>query len=193
MTLKQKLLRSIYPLLMKAGKWFGIKRRIVTINNTKLFSSFYNLTATANNNAEIAFKNFKEKKVLIVNTASECGYTAQFYELEKLHEMHKSNLVVIGFPANDFKKQEPGSDAEIAEFCRITFGTQFLLMKKSVVLKGTQQNEVYQWLTDKNKNGWNEIEPEWNFSKYLIDEQGILTHYFGPSVSPLSSELLKTL
>lgn len=186
MTLRQTLLKSIYPLLMKAGKWFGIKAKVATIDkDVKPISSFYHLKSTANNGIQISFSEFKGKKVLIVNTASDCGYTAQFYELEKLNELYKGRLVIVGFPANDFKEQEKGSDGEIAAFCYATFGIQFSLMKKSKVVKGEQQNEVYRWLTDKNKNGWNEKEPEWNFSKYLVNEYGSLTHYFGPAVSPL--------
>jgi len=186
MTLRQTLLKSIYPLLMKAGKWFGVKAKVETIGkDVKPISSFYDLKSTANNGIQISFSEFKGKKVLIVNTASDCGYTAQFYELEKLNELYKGRLVIVGFPANDFKEQEKGSDTEIAAFCYATFGIQFCLMKKSKVVKGEQQNEVYRWLTDKNKNGWNEKEPGWNFSKYLVNEYGSLTHYFGPAISPL--------
>ncbi len=194
MTLRQTLLKIIYPLLMKAGKWFGVKAKVVTTEDEiKPTMPFYDLKATANNGIQINFANFKGKKVLIVNTASDCGYTTQFYELEKLNELYKGRLAIIGFPANDFKEQEKGSDEEIAAFCYATFAIQFLLMKKSRVVKGDRQNEVYQWLTDKNKNGWNDKEPEWNFSKYLVNEEGILTHYFGPAVSPLSDNVRKNL
>ncbi len=194
MTLRQKVLKTMYPALMKAGKWFGLKAKVETIkDNVKPVIPFYDLKATANNGRQINFSDFKGKKVLIVNTASDCGYTAQFYELEKLNELYKERLVIIGFPANDFKDQEKGSDEEIAAFCYSTFGIQFPLVKKSKVLKGEQQNEVFQWLTDKNKNGWNDKEPEWNFEKYLVNEQGMLTHYFGPSISPLSEEVRKNL
>lgn len=194
MTLKQNILKTFYPLLMKAGEWFGIKANILTNKDeVEPVASFYDLKATANNGKQIDFSDFKRKKVLIVNTASDCGYTAQFEELEKLNELYKNSLTIIGFPANDFKEQEKGSDAEIAAFCRASFGIQFLLMKKSPVVKAEQQNEVYKWLTDKNKNGWNDKAPEWNFSKYLVNEQGVLTHYFGPAVSPLSDEVKKNL
>lgn len=194
MTLRQEVLKALYPALMKVGKWFGSKAKVETIkDNGKPIIPFYDLKATANNGTQVNFEDFKGKKVLIVNTASDCGYTAQFYELEKLNDLYKERLAIIGFPSNNFKEQEPGTDSEIAAFCHTTFGIEFPLMKKSKVLKGDQQNEVYQWLTDKNKNGWNEVEPEWNFSKFLVNEQGLLTHYFGPSVSPLSQEVRKNL
>lgn len=151
--------------------------------------SFYNLAAALNSSARLSFEELKGKKVLIVNTASNCGYTNQYAELQKLYEQHKEQLIVIAFPANDFKEQEKGSDEEIASFCKLNYGVAFPLAKKSTVIKSPGQNEVFQWLTDKSKNGWNDTEPSWNFSKYLVNEEGILTHYFDPSISPLSSEV----
>lgn len=192
MTVKQSVLKAIYPVLMKAGKWFGIKAGIErNVNSVKPKTSFYNLQATANGGTLISFNDLKGKNVLLVNTASECGYTNQFDELKELHNLYKSDLVIIGFPANDFKEQEKGSNEEIAAFCQVNFGVPFLLAKKSSVVKGTQQNPVYQWLTDKNKNGWNDKAPEWNFSKYLINKQGMLSHYFGPGISPLAAMRFK--
>lgn len=192
MTLRKTVLKTIYPLLIKAGKWVGLRAKVETNkDNARPIVSFHDLKGTANNGKQVNFSDFKGKRVLIVNTASDCVYTAQFYELEKMHELYRERLVIIGFPSNDFKEQEKGSDEEIAAFCSATFSIQFLLMKKSKVAKSAQQNEVYQWLTDKNKNGWNDREPEWNFSKYLVNEQGVLTHYFGPAISPLSDEVRK--
>jgi glutathione peroxidase len=194
MTRRQKILKFIYPVLMKAGKWFSSKAKVKT-NKAYIIpkKSFYDLKASANNGVEIKFKDFKGKKVLIINTASDCGYTSQFFELEKLNELYKESLAIFAFPSNDFKEQEKGTDEEIAAFCYSTFDIQFMLMKKSKVLKGEHQSEVYHWLTDKNKNGWNDNDPEWNFSKYLVDEHGILTHYFGPAVSPVSDEVKRSL
>lgn len=194
MTLRQTVLKILYPVLMKTGKWFGLQAKVETNKaNLRPIVPFHDLEATANNGKQVSFADFQGKKVLIVNTASACGYTPQLYELEKLHELYRERLVIIGFPSNDFKEQEKGSDEEIGAFCYATFSVQFLLMKKSKVATSDQQNEVYQWLTDKNKNGWNDKEPEWNFSKYLVNEQGVLTHYFGPAVSPLSDEIRKNL
>ncbi len=187
MTLRQTLLKVFYPLIMKAGKITGSKNLLLyNSSNAKPPVSFYRLQATANNGTTINFEQFKGKKVLLINTASDCGYTGQYKELEKLYQQYKQRLMIIGFPANDFKEQEKGSDEEIAEFCRINYSVTFPLMKKSTVVKSAEQNPVFQWLTDKNKNGWNNQPPTWNFSKYLVNEEGILTSYFDPSISPVS-------
>ena len=154
---------------------------------------FYNLSALLNNGSELPFDRLKGKKVLIVNTASNCGYTNQYTELQELYENQKEKLLVLAFPSNDFKEQEKGTDEEIAQFCQLNFGVTFPLAKKSVVIKGEGQNKVFEWLTHKELNGWNEQPPSWNFSKYLVDEQGILTHYFDPAVSPCDAEILKAI
>lgn len=130
---------------------------------------------------------------MIVNTASNCGYTNQYAELQKLSERFNEDLIVIAFPANDFKEQEKGTDEEIAQFCQVNYGISFPLAKKSKVVKGNGQNKVFQWLTHKELNGWNDKEPSWNFSKYLIDEDGNLSHYFDPAISPLSEQVFKAL
>jgi glutathione peroxidase len=154
---------------------------------------FHSLSVTLNNGNELRFENLKDRKVLIVNTASNCGYTNQYEELQKLYENRKDKLIILAFPSNDFKEQEKGNDREIAEFCQINYGVTFPLAKKSVVVKSADQNKVFQWLTHKELNGWNEHQPPWNFSKYLINEIGVLTHYFDPAVSPLSPEVLKAI
>ncbi|WP_315818648.1 glutathione peroxidase [Paraflavitalea speifideaquila] len=128
-----------------------------------------------------------------MNTASDCGYTNQYEDLQKLYETYKDKLVIIGFPANDFHEQEKGNDEEIAQFCKVNFGVSFPLAKKSVVIKSPEQNPVFGWLTHKALNGWNEQEPSWNFSKYLVNERGVLTHYFDPSVSPTSNVVITAI
>ena len=194
MTLRQSLLKTFYPVLMFANKIFAGNNTILqNTANTKPPVSFFSLKAVGNKGQTINFETFKGKKVLIVNTASNCGYTGQYEELEKLHNQYKNNLVIIGFPANDFKDQETGTDEDIATFCKTNFGVSFPLMKKSIVIKTAQQNEVFQWLTDKNKNGWNNRPPEWNFSKYLVDENGVLLSYFPPVISPLGNEITNAI
>src|SRR5215216_5015501 len=138
MTLRQTLLKVFYPLIMKTRKLTGSKNLMLhNSSNTKPQISFYKLQAIANNGAAINFEQLKEKKVLLVNTASDCGYTSQYEELEKLYRQHKERLTVIGFPANDFKEQEKGSDEEIARFCKVNYGITFPLMKKSTVVKSS--------------------------------------------------------
>ena len=186
MTMRQKFLKAFYPALM----WFSKKKNNVSSNDSvQASSSFYSLEAIANNGTSINFSELKGKKVLLVNTASDCGYTPQYEELQKLYKQFENKLVIIGFPANDFKEQEKGTDKEIAEFCKVNYGVTFPLAQKSSVIKGNEQNEVFKWLSDKSKNGWNDKQPSWNFSKYLVNENGMLINYFDPAVSPLSKEV----
>jgi glutathione peroxidase len=194
MTIRQIVLKLFYPVLMKAGKVFGLKATIKR-NKDKVWpiSSFYNFKATTADGAVIDFDDFKGRNILIVNTASGCGYTNQLSHLEKLQQLYKKDLVIIAFPSNDFKEQERLADKEISLFCNLNFGTTFLITKKSVVLKEDQQNEVFAWLSNKQENGWNETAPEWNFSKYLVNKTGVLTHYFGPGIDPLSNEVTECL
>lgn len=131
--------------------------------------------------------------MLLVNTASDCGYTPQYTELQKLYEDTKEAVEIIAFPANDFKEQEKGNDEEIAAFCTVNYGLSFPVAKKSSVVKGAAQNPVFRWLTDKSLNGWNDQPPSWNFSKYLVDEDGVLTHCFAPQISPLSEAVVKEI
>jgi glutathione peroxidase len=154
--------------------------------------SFYDLSATLNDGALLNFGELRGKKVLIVNTASDCGFTNQYGELQQLHERYKDRLVVIGFPANDFKEQEKGSDEEIASFCKKNFGVTFPLAKKTAVT-GEQQNKVFRWLSDEKRNGWNNHEPGWNFSKYLVSESGVLLNCFDPGISPLSKAITNVI
>ncbi|MBA3673433.1 MAG: glutathione peroxidase [Chitinophagaceae bacterium] len=171
---------------MKASKITGIGVDIITNNNkTKPPESFCKLQAKANNGDEISFEKFRSKKVLLVNLASQCGYTPQYKELEELYQLHKNNIMVLGFPSNDFGEQEPGTDEEIENFCKVNFGVTFPLFKKDHV-KGSEKQQVYKWLSNAEKNGWNSKEPSWNFCKYLIDENGSLEKIYSSSVSPLS-------
>ncbi len=193
MTLRQSILKAIYPLWMWYSRNKENRKKILqNRNNVQPVHSFYSLSARLNNNTDLNFDSLKGKKVLLVNTASDCGYTNQYDDLQKLFETTKDKLIVIGFPANDFKEQEKGNDEEIAQFCKINFGVTFPLAKKSSV-KGEKQNEIFKWLSDKNENGWNDKQPSWNFSKYLVNEQGLLTHYFDPAISPLSEEVKKAI
>ncbi len=194
MTVRQKFLKAVYPVFTGYQRLFGKSTKIlVNKKNIQPLRSFYDLSVQLNNGTEFSFNQLKGKKVLLVNTASDCGYTAQYSDLEKLYEEEKTKIIIIGFPANDFKEQEKGTDEEIAQFCKLNFGISFLLAKKGSVVKGNNQQKVFQWLTDKTRNGWNNKQPGWNFSKYLINEQGILMNYFDPAISPLSGEVKKAI
>ena len=193
MSYRQKILKAVYPALMWFNKITGKKTNVKSNEQKQPVQSFYHLSIQLNDGSALDMESLKGKKVLLVNTASDCGYTGQYADLQKIYEANKDHLVVIGFPANDFKEQEKGSDEEIAAFCQRNYGVTFPLAKKSVVIKGGEQNTVFRWLTDKSLNGWNEQEPTWNFSKYLVNEEGVLTHYFDPAVSPSGKEITEAI
>jgi len=193
MNYRQKVLKAVYPVLMWFTKLTGANAKQLSNDKKTAPVSFFSLKGTLNNGAELDLATLKGKKVLLVNTASECGYTNQYNDLQKLQEQYRSSLQVIGFPANDFKEQEKGTDEEIAEFCKVNFGVSFPLMKKTVVVKGGEQNNIFKWLTDSTQNGWNNQPPSWNFSKYLVSEDGVLLNYFGPSVEPLGKDIKEAI
>jgi glutathione peroxidase len=193
MTVRQFIIKKIYPFLQKRLKTETTSKIVSNDKNVQPITSFYQLKATSIKGEEINFETFKNKKVLLVNTASDCGFTPQFTELQKLHEQYGKQVVILGFPANDFKEQEKSANAEIAAFCQANYGVTFTMMKKSVVVKNENQNVVYNWLTNPSLNGWNNQEPVWNFSKYLVNEQGVLVNYFGPSVNPMDEEVMKAI
>ena len=139
---------------------------------------------------EFDFYTLKGKKLLIVNTASECGLTPQYKDLEAIYRKYKDkNFVIVGFPANNFGSQEPGSNEQIAKFCQMNYGVTFPMMSK-ISVKGKDIHEVYQFLTQKNKNGLQDSQVEWNFQKYLINEEGELIKVLSPSVLPTDAEIV---
>lgn len=193
MTPKQKILKAAYPMISFFNNAFGKDK--ITAKNTQNMQapvSFYDLSIELNDGSKLPFSTLKGKKILLVNTASNCGYTGQYEGLQKLYEENKNNLVVIGFPANDFKEQEKGTDEEIASFCKVNYGVTFPLAKKAHVI-GDDRQPVYNWLTNASQNGWNEQVPGWNFSKYLVDEEGRLTHFFETTVEPNSKEIQEAI
>jgi glutathione peroxidase len=193
MTWRQSFLKTVYPLVMLKAKLFANQKQVqVNSNYTKPPASFYALSATANNDKVINFNDLKGKKVLLVNTASDCGFTAQYDELEALHKRYKDKLVILAFPANDFKEQEKSDDTGIAQFCKVNYGISFPLMQKSHV-KGNEQNAVFQWLTHAVQNGWCDQQPVWNFSKYLVDENGVLIGFFAHTVSPGDRKIVSAI
>ena len=155
--------------------------------------SFDNLSATDINGKPFDMAQLKGHKVMVVNTASECGFTPQYKQLEELYEKYKDKgFVIVGFPSNDFGAQEPGDEKTIAAFCEKNYGVTFPLMSK-IVTKGADQSPVYAWLTQKKLNGKLDSEVKWNFQKYLIDEEGNLVTMYPSAQEPMSDPILNWL
>lgn len=162
---------------------------ITDLEQLLMEKSLYDFKMNDINGEEVDFSAFKGKKLLLVNVASKCGYTPQYADLQKLHEMHGDKVVIIGFPANNFGGQEPGSNEEIKQFCSENYGVTFKMMDK-ISVKGADKHPLYRWLSDKDMNGWNDKEPSWNFCKYFIDEEGKLLKFFPSSVKPTSDDIV---
>lgn len=154
--------------------------------------SIYDFKVDGLEGGQIDFSKYKGKKILIVNTASKCGYTNQYEGLEALYKSHKDKLVIIGFPANNFMGQEPGSNEEIAGFCQKNYGVTFPMAAK-IDVKGKDKAPIYYWLTEKQYNNYADNDVKWNFNKFLIDEKGNLIGYFPSKVKPDDAELLKAI
>ena len=154
--------------------------------------SIYDFKVAALDGSIIDFASFKGKKILLVNTASQCGYTPQYEGLEKLYETYKDKLVIVGFPANNFGQQEPGTNSEIKEFCKKNYGVSFPMAAK-VSVKGDDMAAIYQWLTNKSENGVMDAEIKWNFGKFFLDENGNLITYFPSKVTPMSDDITSKL
>lgn len=149
--------------------------------------SFYDFMISGIDGAPVDLSQFKDKKVLVVNTASECGFTPQFEDLQLLHETHGDKVAVLGFPANNFGGQEPGSNATVRQFCQVKYGVSFQLFEK-ISVTGADRHELYAWLESENGN-----QPNWNFCKYLIDENGKVLGFFPSSVNPMEEAIIDLL
>jgi len=161
--------------------------------NTKPMTSFYEFKMKALTGGEtVDFAKYKGKKLVILNTASRCGYTGQYEDWQKFYEQHGPKVIVLGFPANNFGGQEPGSEREIATFCQKNYGVTFPMFAK-IEVTGASQHPIYKWLSSKNLNGWNDKAPSWNFCKYVIDAEGRLTHFFASGVKPTDAEFKKAV
>ncbi|MET4076805.1 glutathione peroxidase [Hymenobacter sp. UYCo722] len=160
-----------------------------TTATTAAPASVYDFTVKSIDGKDVKLSQYKGKKLLIVNTASECGYTPQYKELEALYKQHGDKVTVLGFPANNFGGQEPGTEAQIATFCEKNYGVTFPLFSK-VSVKGIDTAPLFKFLADKTKNGAVSDVPTWNFCKYLVDEKGHVLKFYPSKVTPLSPELL---
>lgn len=153
--------------------------------------TIYDFKVTDINGETFDFSTLKGKKIMIVNTASKCGLTPQYEQLEEVYKQYKdTNFVIVGFPANNFMSQEPGSDKDIAEFCVKNYGVSFPMMSK-VSVKGSDMHELYVYLTQKKLNGLEDSDVKWNFQKYLIDETGKLAKVIDPRTLPNDPEIIK--
>lgn len=155
-------------------------------------TSIYDLSFDDISGNKVNLSDFKGKKIMFVNTASECGFTGQYTELQELHEKYGDKVVLIGFPCNQFGGQEPGSEAEVKSFCQKNYGVTFLMASK-IDVKGANQHPVYQWLTSKDQNGVDNSTVMWNFEKFIVDENGNLVDHFKSPVTPMSDKIISII
>jgi glutathione peroxidase len=156
----------------------------------KMNNTIYSYKVNSIDGEKFDLSSLKGKKVLIVNTASKCGYTPQYEDLEKLYEKYKaSNFTIIGFPANNFGAQEPGTNEEIMEFCKRNYGVSFPMMEK-ISVKGEDMHPLYHFLTEKKLNGVKDSQVKWNFQKYLINADGTLADVLGSEVKPFDEKIV---
>ncbi|THD67535.1 glutathione peroxidase [Robertkochia marina] len=156
----------------------------IAMTEQKSVETIYQFTVKDINGDDFDFADLKGKKIMIVNTASKCGLTPQYEQLQALYERYGgSGFTIVGFPANNFGQQEPGSNTEIAEFCQLNYGVSFPMMSK-ISVKGEDMHEIYRFLTQKDLNGLKDSEVAWNFQKYLIDEDGTLAAVIEPQMLP---------
>jgi glutathione peroxidase len=140
----------------------------------------------------IDFSKYKGKKLVILNVASKCGYTKQYADWQKFYDANKDKVEILGFPANNFMGQEPGTNKDIKEFCTKNYGVTFQMFEK-ISVKGDDKAPLYKWLTEKAQNGWNETEPSWNFCKYVINEKGELVKFFASGIKPTDEGFIATI
>ena len=168
----------------------SLNKNLVTNTNTMERASIYQFKVQDLEGNEFDFNTLKGKKIMVVNTASKCGLTPQYKDLQELYEQFKSdNFIIVGFPANDFMSQEPGTNEEIATFCERNYGVTFPMMNK-ITVKGKEMHPVYQFLTQKAKNGVADSEVEWNFQKYLLNEEGQLDMIISPRTLPTDEKII---
>ncbi len=176
--------RTVMHILLLASLFFP------NFSGAQTYKTLYDFKVKALDGSDFDLSQLKGKKVLIVNTASKCGFTPQYADLQKLYEQYGGDrFTIIGFPANNFLHQEPGTNEEIASFCKINYGVTFPMMEK-ISVKGKDIHPLYAWLTQKSQNGVLDAEVSWNFQKFMIDEKGHIVDYAKPSVNPLSNEII---
>ena len=177
---------------MNLPKKAKLKEEVLKVKDGNPVKSIYDLSFKTIDGAEKSLSQFKDKKILFVNVASKCGFTKQYEDLEQLYQNYKDNLVIIGFPCNQFGNQESGTSEEIKQFCSLNFGVSFVLSEK-IKVKGSDQHPIYSWLTKESENGKKDSKVKWNFQKYLVNEKGSLVDYFYSTTNPQSDSIIKLL
>ena len=172
----------------------GKSKKVENAEQVQPTTSLYDISIQSlEGNTKLNLSDYKGKYLVVVNTASQCGYTPQYKDLQAFHEKYKNqNIVVLGCPCNQFGGQEPGTAAEIGAFCQKIFGVTFQLTEK-IDVKGSKQHPLYQWLTQKSKNGAGDFDVKWNFNKFIISPEGKLLNYFGSGTKPMDADFLKAL
>ena len=177
-------LASLFPFFLLSLFWVQGSHIHINKNFKNKKMSIHEFKVESINGDEFDFSSLKGKKIMVVNTASKCGLTPQYEQLEALYQEYKDrNFVIIGFPSNDFMGQEPGTNEEIVTFCKKNYGVSFPLMSK-VKVKGKDKCDIYSFLTSKTKNGLEDNKVQWNFQKYLLDEEGYLVKVISPRMTP---------
>jgi glutathione peroxidase len=191
--MKKYILLGVLAAIIAAGSWaYSTYASGATYEAVATPMAFHDLHATTLEGEPFSFESLRGRPVLIVNTASKCGFTPQYEALEALHEAYAGELVILGFPCNDFADQEPGSNGEIAEFCERNYGVSFPMMSK-VHVGGPDQHPVYNWLCDAAANGVADHEVKWNFHKFVVDAEGRLRGSFRSAVAPDDASILNAL
>lgn len=188
LTIKATNMKKLLPIVLL----IACTSATVKYHDMQTTQSIHSFKIASIDGGTIDFSTFKGKKILVVNTASECGYTPQYEGLEKLYQQNKDKLVIVGVPSNDFGQQEPGTNEQIQTFCKKRYGVTFPLTTKVDVV-GDNTAPLYKWLTSKEQNGVLDATVKWNFNKFLLDENGKMLAYFPSKTEPLSDEIAKYL
>ncbi len=181
--------RRMKGLVYRIIKYLSPENTMTNTSNVNPPESIYNIPVVDIQGRTSSLEAFRGKKMLIVNTASECGYTPQYESLQELHKNYGDRVAVLAFPSNDFGAQEPGDEMTIKAFCQSNYGVTFPLFGKIHTI-GEKQHPLYQWLSNPQKNGWNSQAPTWNFCKYLVDEHGKLLNFFNAATDPLDKLII---
>ncbi len=182
-------MKNLFKSILMAIPFIGCAQNDKTMEPT---TSIYDCEISSLMGDKIDLNEFKGKKILFVNVASECGFTPQYKGLQELHETYGEKLVIIGLPCNQFGEQEPGEADEIKSFCEKNYGVEFLITEK-IDVKGEHQHDIYKWLTNKEFNGKMNSSVKWNFQKYLLDEEGRLIDVFYSTTKPMSNKIVSLL